>query len=476
MQGKQRYNQALFVSLDLDQFVPQDHRLRKIDHVLDLFFVRQLTSDLYCKGEGRPSIDPVVFFKMQVIKYLYGISSDRQLCADVHVNLAYRWFLRLPIEEKVPDHSSLTKIRDRLGENVFKEAFEKIVEQCQKAGLLKGKQMLTDATLIEANASLNSLVKNEDLGKTRVELKAGKIKAKEETAAHPDIPSGKSETYTPKTHASRTDPDSTVVRRDGYRSHLYYKSHCTIDGAKRIITDCFVTTGSKHECTVFKERVDYVTQRFNLKPEEWLADRGYCHGPAYDFLRGKKIRAYIPLRDKRLGRGKNSPTKGFKFQRKTGRYICPQGHEMMPHKPEPGYTRYVVKNGACKTCPVRQSCLGDSKLASKRINRALHQDEFDALHKRSVTKHFKRKLRERSVKIEGVFGEDKVNHCLDRALYRGRSKMQMQVYMISIVHNLKRMANAAAEAATSFVLDIASVLAFFIRSAIFIKKVRLAAL
>lgn len=120
----------------------------------------------------------------------------------------------------------------------------------------------------------------QDLGKTRVELKAGKIKAREETSADPDIPSVKSETYTPRTHASRTDPDSTVVRRDGYRSHLYYKSHCTIDGAKRIITDCFVTTGSKHECTVFKERVDYVTQRFNLKPEEWLADRGYGHGPA----------------------------------------------------------------------------------------------------------------------------------------------------------------------------------------------------
>jgi len=121
---------------------------------------------------------------MQVIKYLYGITSDRQLCADIHVNLAYRWFLRLSIEEKVPDHSSLTNIRDRLGDNVFKEAFEKIVEQCQKAGLMKGKQMLTDDTLIEANASLNSLVKNEDLGKTRVELKAGKIKARELKCEH----------------------------------------------------------------------------------------------------------------------------------------------------------------------------------------------------------------------------------------------------------------------------------------------------
>ena len=118
MQGKQRYIQALFVSLDLDQFIPVDHRLRSIDRILDFSFIRPLTKNLYCQRDGRPSIDPVVFFKMQVIKYLYGISSDRQLCADIHVNLAYRWFLRLPIEEKVPDHSSLTKIRDRLGEDM----------------------------------------------------------------------------------------------------------------------------------------------------------------------------------------------------------------------------------------------------------------------------------------------------------------------------------------------------------------------
>lgn len=171
MQGKQRYHQALFVSIDLDQFVPKDNRLRKIDQILDLSFVRALTKDRYCEKDGRPSVDPVVFFKMQVIKYLFGICSDRQLCADIHVNLAYRWFLRYSIEDKVPDHSALTRIRDRLGEEIFKEAFEKIVEQCMIAGLVKGKQMLTDATLIEADASLKSVVKKEDIDKTVAELR-----------------------------------------------------------------------------------------------------------------------------------------------------------------------------------------------------------------------------------------------------------------------------------------------------------------
>ena len=127
---------------------------------------------------------------------------------------------------------------------------------------------------------------------------------------------------------------------------------------------------------------------------------------------------------------------------------------MLPHTPEAGYTRYSIKNGGCKSCPLRESCLGSSKLPNKRVYRARYQDEFDALHKRSGTKHFRQKLRQRSTKIEGVFGEGKENHCLGRAIYRGRAKMQMQVYMISIVHNLKKMARGASTRVDSFVARI----------------------
>ena len=153
MQGRRRPRPVHPVVIDLEQLVPRGHRLRRVDSVLDLRFVYSLTKPLYSARMGRASIDPVVFFKMEVVRYLYGIKSNRQLCEDIRVNLAFRWFLRLAVDEQVPDHSSLSKVRDRLGKDVFRAVFERIVIQCQKAGLVKGNQMITDATLISANAA-----------------------------------------------------------------------------------------------------------------------------------------------------------------------------------------------------------------------------------------------------------------------------------------------------------------------------------
>jgi transposase len=157
MQGVSSGQGMLFTTIELESFVDSSHRLRKIAKVLDLDFVRERTKSLYSDNFGRPSIDPVIFFKMMIIKYLYGIDSDRQLCSDIHHNLAYRWFLGIPLEEKVPVHSSIGKIRDRLGEEVFKDVFEQIVSQCMEKGLVGGKQMITDATLIKADAAQDSV-------------------------------------------------------------------------------------------------------------------------------------------------------------------------------------------------------------------------------------------------------------------------------------------------------------------------------
>lgn len=424
MQGKQVLEQPLFVSGDLDKFIPATHRLRKVDRILDFSFVADLAKPHYCQNNGRTSIDPVVFFKMQVIKYLYGIPSDRQLCDDVQVNLAFRWFLRLSIEDKVPDHSALSKIRDRLGEDLFRHVFERIVAQCKRTGLIVGKQILSDATLIEADAAKSSL-----------ELRAD---------ANGDMPTEEPERISMKTHVSATDPDATLVGRPGVPTRLYYKGHFSIDGGSaRIITDAHVTTGAAHECKILPGRVEYQLSRFELTPEEWLADGGYGHGPTYDFFRDKGIRTYIPLRDPKLGNGKYAPPEGFKYDRKGDRYICPQGHALLPHKPSDGFTRYRIVGDHCKTCPLRESCFtAHDGNGSKRIQRSSHQDSFDAVHRRRLTKHFRRKIRERGWKMEGVFAEDKTNHGLRRAHYRGRAKVQMQVYMIAAVHNLKRLAEA----------------------------------
>ena len=159
MQGVHAFDPKAKASIDLESFVAEDHFLRQIDRVLDLSFVRELTAARYADGKGRPSIDPEVFFRMQLVAYFNGITKDRRLCEEVHYNLAYRWFCRLSLADDVPDHSSLTRIRDRLGEEVFEAVFRRIVAQCQEKGLVKEDcRVMTDATLIAADASLNSLV------------------------------------------------------------------------------------------------------------------------------------------------------------------------------------------------------------------------------------------------------------------------------------------------------------------------------
>src|SRR5262245_15924492 len=157
MQGLNAFDPKAKASIDLESFVAEDHFLRQIDGVLDLSFVRDLTAECYADGKGRPSIDPEVFFRMQLVAYFNGITKDRRLCEEVHYNLAYRWFCRLPLNEDVPDHSSLTRIRDRLGEEVFEAVFRRIVAQCQEKGLVKEHcRVMTDATLIAADAATTS--------------------------------------------------------------------------------------------------------------------------------------------------------------------------------------------------------------------------------------------------------------------------------------------------------------------------------
>ncbi len=206
-----------------------------------------------------------------------------------------------------------------------------------------------------------------------------------------------------------------------------------------------MTTGATHECTVFKERANYQMKRFHLKPTEWLADRGYGHGPAYEFLRANGITSYIPLRDNKLGRGKFSATKEFRYDRKADVYHCPVGNVLTPHSPANGFTRYVITGGECQICPLRESCLkGHGKIKSRRVQRSQYQDEFDRIYRRRRTLKYKSKLAERSYKMEGTFAEDKVNHGLRRAQYRGRAKVQIQVYLMAIVHNLKCLAGQKA--------------------------------
>ena len=136
MQGLQIFEPRTRTAIDLDTFVADDHLLKRVDRALDLSFVRELTASCYAAGRGRPSVDPEVYLRMLLVAFLYNIDSERQLCEEIHYNLAYRWFCRLSLNDRIPDHSSLSRIRDRFGEAIFEAMFQRIVLACKEKGLV----------------------------------------------------------------------------------------------------------------------------------------------------------------------------------------------------------------------------------------------------------------------------------------------------------------------------------------------------
>ena len=267
MQGKHSFDPRAETVISLESFVPKDHFLRQVDRALDLSFVRELTAPCYADHLGRPSIDPEVYFRMQLVAYLYGIQSERRLCEDIYCNLAYRWFCRLSPQDEVPDHSSFTTIRDRYGEAIFETVFCRIVALCKAKGLVNEEcRVMTDATLIAADAATTSMVPNEPAQAQEEKESPTGGGGSPGTPSQPKVSN--------QTHHSRTDPDATLARKDRTPLQLKYKVHQTIDAETRIIFDTHVTTGAVHDSQPYLEQLQRVSARHEIHLREATADRG----------------------------------------------------------------------------------------------------------------------------------------------------------------------------------------------------------
>jgi len=322
MQGWHVFDPHSQTTIDLESFVHDDHFLRKVDRILETSFIRELTAACYASGLGRPSIDPEVFFRMLLVAFLYGIRSDRQLCEDVHHNFAYRWFCLLALPDKVPDHSSLSRIRDRYGEDIFEALFRRIVEVCQKRGLVAPRcRVMTDATLIAADAALNSLVPNE------AEQSDHEADALPESAKPVDsrIPRKLSN----QTHRSRTDPDATLAEKKGSPRQLKYKVHQSADADSRVILDTHVTTGARHDNQPYLAQLRRIEERCQITILEAIADRGYGSAQIIRTLQEQGKQTFIPLWSGRVGNSKY--LKGaLVYQKEDDRFRCPAGKYLTP--------------------------------------------------------------------------------------------------------------------------------------------------
>ena len=288
--------QQKMLCVTLESLMPQEHFLRRLDSLMDFSFIYQRVESLYSR-RGRPSIDPVVVVKMLLLGYLYGIDSERRLEQEVRVNIAYRWFLGIDLDEPVPDHSTFSQLRRRKfnGAALFEELFDEVVRKCIEHGLIDGKLLLTDSTHVRANA------RNDVLERVAVEAEpSAYLQRLNEQAVkdgvYPKHRKEKKKAYK-ELVKSPADPDAGFMKRTGKPLGFYYLSHQTCDARHGLITDVHTTPGNVPDSTVHSERIKRQIAVFGFKPEAVCADSAYDSSEIHKDMLDMGIRTYIPKRN-----------------------------------------------------------------------------------------------------------------------------------------------------------------------------------
>ena len=476
-----------FAPTNLDALVPADHCYRRLEEKLDLSFVRELVRGCY-EQLGRPSIDPVVFFKLHLIAFFEGISSERRLMEMAHLNLAHRWYLGYDLDEPLPDHSSLSKIRSRYGVEVFHRFFERIVELCIEAGLVQGEELYLDATRVDANASIDHLRTRltvvaakehvaqvfaedsvpEEAREPADEPEGGEPDAGEAAGPIPVAVSGAERQQQPRPpplvslveeyrHGSRSklrqnrytrssdsryspsDPDASLMKMAGTRARLGYHDLYVVDGGKaRIILGALVTPASVMENSPMLDLVRRARFRWRLRPCQATGDTTYGTIENIQGLEDDGIRALVPLPDFSQ-RTDYFPAEAFTYDASNDRYRCPQGQELRlkVRRESEAVLVYQAKVAICNACTIKSQCTGSSN--GRQVFRSFFQSYLDRVKGYRELPACKRALRKRKVWVEPLFAEAKVPHGLRRFRLRGLHKANMEGLMVAAGQNLKRL-------------------------------------
>ncbi|WP_103415280.1 IS1182 family transposase [Vibrio hyugaensis] len=432
-----------FEMVTMEQLVPKDHLVRKIDKAIDFEFIRDQVAHLYCQDNGRPPVDPVRLFKIIFIGYLFGIKSERQLVKEIEVNVAYRWFLRMSLTEKVIHASTLSQNRIRRFNNtdVFERIFINIVEQAMAKGLVAGQQLFTDSTHLKANAN-----KNKHTNEVRDVRASAYLDMLDEDVALDREREGKkslkarvSEPKTKNTKVSTTDPESGFMTRDNKPQGFFYLDHRTVDGLHGIIVDTHATAGNINDSQPYIERLDYTLEQFNLNPIAVGLDAGYFTAPVAESLERRNILGVFGYR--RPSRTKNTfKKKHFIYHKESDSYRCPNGQTLIyKTTSRNAYREYHSDPKECVLCPMRNDCT-QSKNMKKVITRHIYTDAVERANQMRLSPYGKKTYRRRSETVERSFADAKQHHGHRYARFRGLSKVQMQCWLAAAAQNIKKIA------------------------------------
>ena len=437
---KDRSQNALFIPGSLVDYIPKNHILKQVDKVLDLSWLREEVADCYDLTNGRPGIDPEAAVRLMLAGFFQGIVHDRKLIREAEVNIAIRWFAGYDLTDKLPHHSSLTRIRQRWGMERFLKIFQKTVEACIKAGLVSGETIHIDATLIRADVSWESLTtqhvktvfqQNDDVKENETD-DSDKPKKK----GRP----GKAEKKPKK--ISKTDPDATMTTsKHSFHMEPSYKQHTAVDDKAGVVVDVKLTTGEQNEGKELLDQIARIRKLNGKKPVHVTADMSYAHGSNYGELEKEGIDAVIPPNLK-ISKKKRFPSTRFKYDARHDIVKCP-GKQILTkaYKQKKGWA-YRCGARLCQACRHKESCLSPSR----RHRVIVIVNGYDALlrARRRKLKGWDKETVERYTchrwRVEGAHGEAKTQHGLRRAVRRGLRNVAIQMYLTATVMNLKRLA------------------------------------
>ena len=450
MMGSQDGEQEqLFYSFSLEDHVPKDHLPRGIDRFLDLSELRGQLAPFY-SHTGRPSIDPVLMIRMLVIGYSFGIRSERRLCEEVHLNLAYRWFCRLGLNERVPDHSTFSKNRHgrfRQGD-VFRRVFEVVLERCMLEGLVGGEGFAIDASVIKADANRERFVPAAEAKKL---VKGGASRAVREyldaleadNSAGPnsdsdDPPSGDS---TPPKNISPTDPAARWTAVRGGPAFYAYSTNYLIDLDAGIIVDVEATPAHRtEEVEATRTMIERVERQFGFTPKRLVADTAYGAAPMLNWIvNKKKIEPHIPVWEKSLRDDGTFSRPDFHFDARANTYDCPAGKKLTTtsHPTNAGTVLFRASQYDCGSCALKQHCCPNT--SHRKIARSIYEDARDVARTVCATPAYERSHKQRK-KVEMLFAHLKRILKLDRLRLRGISGVRDEFLMAATAQNLRRMA------------------------------------
>ena len=441
------------IQTSLVKLVPDHHFYQQLLKAVDFRFVRPLFEPFY-STMGRPSLDPIVFIKLQLVAHLENITSDRKLLELANLHLGIRAFLGYPLEQPLPWHSTLSRTRQRIPVSVFEMCFSHILGLCIHKGLVSGHTQVIDSAYIKANASMSRLKRKPAIWLSETTPSLGKhivprLTASEERVKHihrfhcnirKAAPNKAGQLFSNLTHYSPTDPDARIAFKTGKPRQLAYMTSVSVDVSQHVITHIQANSADRRDSRNLMPIVNTTRDRltgFGIAISNIVADAGYSSGENYEQLEIRGLTGFISPHGKY-----KDERPGFHYDVKSDSYTCSQGKrlafdKLLVDKQGNPKKRYLAKTSDCKDCPICEPCKG-KKASEKRLHHTYYKAQYERMVKRLSSRFGKRMMRIRSATVEPVLGSLINYYGLRQINTRSQETAAKVMYVAAMAYNLKK--------------------------------------